>query len=263
MINIKPCLLFLLISITIPLKAQQNLFRGNNNHVAPPQPNAPTPANALDFDGVDDRVSGTNDDKFKLSSGTIEGWIKTSNAGTSYCAIFGKTFAYMAFLFNNELIIYDWGAATNRSTGVLLNDNTWHHIAFTFNSGVNNGTLIYIDGVLRLTTTMSILSQEHFFTIGASVPTYGQFYKGSIDDVRVWNVQKTQSEIQNNMNKELIGNESGLIAYYTFNQGSAGGNNTAISTILDKTSNALNATLSGFTKNGATSNFVIGKVPSN
>ena len=219
-------------------------------------------SNGLNFDGVNDRVISTNDVKFQISVGTIEGWIKTGNAGSNYRGAFGKTFAYFLFLYNNELIIYDWGALVNRSTGITLNDNTWHHIAMSFNSGVTNGTLIYIDGILKSTTTMTIKSQEHPFTIGSSVDPYVQFYNGSIDDVRVWNVIRTQTEILDNMNAELLGSETGLVAYYPLNQGIAAGDNTTIAAVTNKSANALNGTLTNFTKTGETSNFVIGKVPS-
>jgi len=64
------------------------------------------------------------------------------------------------------------------------------------------------------------------------------------------------------MNTELLGTETGLVAYYPFNQGIAGGNNTAITTVTDKTANALNGTLTNFSLSGATSNFVVGKVQS-
>ena len=106
-------------------------------------------SNGLNFDGVNDRVISANDAKFQITVGTIEGWIKTGNAGSNYGGAFGKTFAYYLYLYKNELITYDWGALVNRSTGITLNDNSWHHIAMSFNSGVSNGTLIYIDGVLN------------------------------------------------------------------------------------------------------------------
>ncbi|MFN9688384.1 MAG: LamG domain-containing protein, partial [Bacteroidota bacterium] len=219
-------------------------------------------SNGLNFDGVDDRVFSTNDVKFQISVGTIEGWIKTGNAGSSYRAAFGKHRAYCLYLYDNTLAIYDWGGAANRSTGITLNDNTWHHIAMTFKSGVTNGTLIYIDGVLKMTTTMTILNQVDPFIIGSTIDPYGQYYNGSIDDVRVWNVIRTQTEILDNMNTELLGSETGLVAYYPLNQGIAAGDNTAISTVTNKSANALNGTLTNFAKTSATSNFVIGKVPS-
>ena len=219
-------------------------------------------SNGLNFDGVNDRVFTTNDVKFQVNVGSIEGWIKTGNGGSSYRAAFGKHRAYCLYLYDNTLAIYDWGGVANRSTGITLNDNTWHHIAMTFNSEVTNGTLIYIDGVLKLTTTMTILSQVDPFIIGSSIDPYGQFYNGSIDDVRVWNVIRTQTEIQDNMNTELLGSETGLVAYYPLNQGIAAGDNTAIATVTDKSANALNGTLTNFAKTGATSNFVVGKVQS-
>ena len=219
-------------------------------------------SNGLNFDGVDDLVISTNDVKFQINVGTIEGWIKTGDAGSSYRAAFGKHSAYCLYLFNNVLAIYDWGGGANRSTGITLNDNTWHHIAMAFKSGVTNGTLIYIDGVLKLTTTMTILNQVDPFIIGSSIDPYGQFYNGNIDDVRVWNVVRTQTEIQDNMNTELLGSETGLVAYYPLNQGIAEGDNTTIATVTNKSANTLDGTLTNFTKTGETSNFVIGKVPS-
>ena len=82
-------------------------------------------SNGLNFDGVNDRVISTNDVKFQISVGTIEGWIKTGNAGSYYRGAFGKHRAYCLYLYNNTLAIYDWGVAANRSTGITLNDNTW------------------------------------------------------------------------------------------------------------------------------------------
>jgi gliding motility-associated-like protein len=59
-----------------------------------------------------------------------------------------------------------------------------------------------------------------------------------------------------------VGNETGLIAYYNFNQGIAGGSNTAITTVQNLTSTAnLNATLTNIAKTGASSNFVAGVWP--
>jgi hypothetical protein len=60
------------------------------------------------------------------------------------------------------------------------------------------------------------------------------------------------------MSNELIGNETGLVAYYNFNQGVPAGDNTGINTLSDKTSNSYNGTLNNFALNGTTSNWVSG-----
>lgn len=54
------------------------------------------------------------------------------------------------------------------------------------------------------------------FRIGAH--GNGEAYMdGKIDDVRVWNVARTQEEIAANMNRELVGNEPGLVGYWKMN----------------------------------------------
>ena len=63
---------------------------------------------------------------------------------------------------------------------------------------------------------------------------------GQIDDVSIWNVARSQSEIQNNMHKILNGDESNLVAYYPFDHTSG----TALS---DRTTNDNDGTLKNMT----------------
>jgi hypothetical protein len=113
---------------------------------------------------------------------------------------------------------------------------------------------------------LDTVTNNSFPSIAGNVPismgawANGRFFNGVMDEVRIWNVARTQSEIQSNMNSELAGTETGLVAYYPFNQGIAAGNNTAISNVIDKTPNARNGVLYNFAKTGTTSNFVAGKV---
>jgi len=89
----------------------------------------------------------------KISTGTIEAWVKTTNPGSSYRGIVTKAFAYSLYLRDNVLIAYDWANSASLSTGVSLNDGNWHHVAFTFQDGVVNGSKIYIDGIAKGTYT--------------------------------------------------------------------------------------------------------------
>ena len=214
--------------------------------------------NGLNFDRASDYILVNNSDAFKINVGTVEAWIKASNANSSYCGIVAKPDAYSLFLHDNVLMIYDWGSGGIKTTGVNLGDNLWHHIAVSFNSGVNNGTFVYVDGVLKLTTKYTVLNQNSALVIGAGAITGGQGFTGNIDDVRIWNTARTQSQIQAVMNSELLGTELGLVAYYNFNQGIAGGTNTGISTLKDLTSNAKDGNLNGFALTGAVSNWVDG-----
>jgi cysteine-rich repeat protein len=141
------------------------------------------------FDGVDDYVGIPNNAALQLSKGSLSAWIKTADAGSSYRSIFAKGNAYGLFLKDNVLISYDWGSASDRTTGVNLADNTWHHVVLSFDSGVTNGTKIYIDNVLSLTTTITVNDQLIASEIGRGGTNGGQaqLFNGLIDDVRIYN----------------------------------------------------------------------------
>jgi hypothetical protein len=80
---------------------------------------------------------------------------------------------------------------------VSLNDDTWHHVAITFDSGVADGGSFYVDGAYVNSLTMTVNSQAQGLVIGAgNNPSSTQFFKGIIDDARVYNKILTPSEIQ-------------------------------------------------------------------
>ena len=114
----------------------------------------------------------------------------------------------MIFLNNNKVSLYDWGTSTERVTNVSVNNNTWRHIALTFQSGVINGTKVYIDGVLVLTTTISVFSQSSNIEIGngGSASTV-QFFTGSIDSVGLFDSILTEPEVILLRDTGLAGNE--------------------------------------------------------
>jgi hypothetical protein len=89
-----------------------------------------------------------------------------------------------------------------------------------------------------------------------SRPGGAQYFNGLMDEVRVWSEARTQCEIQNNMNISLTGPQTNLTADYNFNNGTAGGNNTGVTTLADNSGSGFAGTLTNFTLNGATSNWV-------
>ncbi|HEY4417247.1 MAG TPA: LamG-like jellyroll fold domain-containing protein, partial [Verrucomicrobiae bacterium] len=117
-----------------------------------------------------------------------------------------------------------------------VNDGLWHQGAFVVDAG---GGHLYLDGVLKQTVAWT-------GTPGASTTTNpivlglypgDSYYSGQLDEVSVWNVALTQSQIQTYMHQALIGTETGLVDYYQLNEG-AGTN------IYDATVNADTGTFS-------------------
>ncbi len=207
--------------------------------------------NALDFDGANDKVIIGNNASVQLSTGTVECWIQTSNAGASYRGLIVKPFAYGLYLKDNELIMYHYNVG-EYFTGIFLNDNSWHHLAYSFAPGTNNSKL-YLDGSLVFTNTTGVVNQNSSLVVGAGGDFVGQDFTGKMDGVRIWNTVRSETEISANRNNEITTGSSLVSAYY-FNQGIAGGNNTAITSLTDAKSTN-NGTLQNFALTGTTSNF--------
>ncbi len=119
--------------------------------------------------------------------------------------------------------------------------NTWTHLAGVFYANPDpqiyggDNWYIYIDGVLDNTDLHSgpLTSEEQTWIGGVSRPSgandgqYYQCWNGKIDDVRIWNVARTQPEIEQNMYTVFtpsIPNDraipTNLIGYWTFEAGS-------------------------------------------
>jgi len=221
----------------------------------------PGPREAMNFDGGNDVIIAPNSSTLQLSSGTVEAWIRTTNAGSSWRGIFTKQYAYGVFLADNHLAVYDWSSFTPIGTGIYPNDGQWHHIAMTFNSGVTNGSSIYYDGAFVTNFTMAVSSQGVAPAVGGGSDDIAgyQSFAGDIDEVRVWNTIRTGSEISTYKNCDVAAS-SGLVLNYRFNEGNAGGTNTAMTKVADYSGRNNCGNLYNMALTGASSNFVTGAI---
>ncbi|MFA6192358.1 MAG: LamG domain-containing protein [Sulfurimonas sp.] len=95
--------------------------------------------------------------------------------------------------------------------------NKWQHFAFTFDASNGAGTL-YKNGVaLASKSAMSLPATFGDFVAGKAF-TSGLSQQFALDEVRVWNIARTGAEIKASMNHQLEGNETGLLAYYNFDE---------------------------------------------
>lgn len=108
---------------------------------------------------------------------------------------------------------------------------------------------IYTDGVLRGTNdigaTYSITYNTVNLMIGADPDKNGvgnppYYYEGTIYKASVWNVALSESQILQYYNKELVGNETGLVSAWDFNWSSP-------NTLFDKSVNKFNGTMYNIT----------------
>ncbi|KAJ3270731.1 hypothetical protein HDV01_007487 [Terramyces sp. JEL0728] len=98
-------------------------------------------------------------------------------------------------------------------------DGNWHHYAASYNSttGIKS---IYVDGkVYKITNCTSsagpLLIQGGNLILGNAI--YPGGFEGWYDEVRIWSVERTQLQLQQNMNIPLNPqNELDLVSYHTF-----------------------------------------------
>lgn len=161
---------------------------------------------------------------------TMEAWIKfdrfaDTNAwtplfyksnGTSNQTTYGLWLHSSGFL---QLDSSDGSYQAIATANGTIGTGQWYHVAGVIDR--NTGVMkIYIDGVERASgavRTTSAVSNTNSLLIGRSLEYYVNL-EGTIDEVRLWNVARTASEIAAGRDAELAGNEAGLAAYLKANE---------------------------------------------
>ncbi|GEQ87180.1 hypothetical protein ULMS_26880 [Patiriisocius marinistellae] len=220
----------------------------------------------LHFDGVDDYTELINGASYVNGSNTITmaGWFYTDELiyGSGMMSIRGGGTGagemYLIQLNDGTVecrVITSSGLHQVVGPAGTIQAGVWQHIAWVFNETTVE---LFVDGVSIGSSAASgtFQSTDRPFTVGKCLQAGFNFiFKGRADEVSLWNIALTATEIQNMMADELVGDESGLQIYYKFNQGTPGGNNTNITQLFDisndtnKHSDLLNFALMGNTSN--------------
>ena len=180
---------------------------------------------ALLFDGIDDvAVTGS---PVSWPSGTsaltVEAWINPFDvSGVLFRGIAenGVGFWFTLQSYDNSVVTLTIsnGPTSSASTpsGSAVVDR-WDHFAGTY------------DGVtLRVYRNGELVGEDDHDSggpIGLAYPVVigmrggAGTFPGVIDEVRIWNVVRTESEISTWMNRPLTGSEPGLLGYWRFNEG--------------------------------------------
>jgi hypothetical protein len=185
---------------------------------------------------------------------TYEAWFKANaNVGINRAIISkGVTTNYAASILleaGTGKIVGEFYTGTSLKTIkslIAYNDNAWHHVAYTYDGA---SIKLYMDGALEATlaATGAVFSPTQDFTIGKYSASNAYNFWGSIDEVRVWNTARTQTQISSNLYTELLGNETNLQAYYNFNDAAYNGSGQLVVNKCTTTG----AVLNGYTEGDA------------
>jgi hypothetical protein len=99
---------------------------------------------------------------------------------------------------------------------------TWYHLAGTFDG---HTMTVFADGVAIESSKVSgppyIDKSDLFIGNGDPEFSFGEYFHGSLDEIRIWNVARSPEEIKAAMSTPLTGKEDGLVAYWNFDDDTA------------------------------------------
>lgn len=181
-----------------------------------------------------------------LPTRTIEAWVNIGAlpATRSFILTLGDPSSYQSEI---------WVLNSNGTLQIGSSDNfvtipgppvgVWMHIATVFQYTTTTAWyFIYTNGIYATNLLQPDVDAKGRPLLlgqpGAGVT--GANFTGTIDECRIWNITLTQSQIAQTMSRSLVGNESGLVGYWRFDEGSG-------STTADSTVDGLTMTLTNIT----------------
>ena len=242
---------------------------------------AQSPGNALAFDGSSDFVYTVNSPTNVVNSTstlnatkiTIEVWVYWTPASAT-------TVHFISGRYTENFEIHTAGGSGANGirfipvAGVYLDVentlpfNTWTHLAMVYdpaNATESERAKTYINGVrvayikrgTNPTSKALFSNSATRLNVGSRYSDVTQYhFKGKIDEFRLWNTARTDAQVLADMQNEVDPTTTGLVVYYNFNHGTAGGTNTGLNSLNNLVSDNFNGTLSSFALTGTTSNWV-------
>lgn len=172
---------------------------------------------------------------------TVEAWIRIPNVKGTKTIVCWKNVtsnadAVLFRIYDEKLQFGEWISSRWRTveSAASIRANEWTHVAVT-----RKGTTAkcYVNGVLSgESSSMSNTPQSvtDRLTIGAITTTPSESFVGYIDEVRIWDVERSAVQIASSYLTELTGAEGGLAGYWQLDENAG-----------DKSTNGRNGTVTG------------------
>ncbi len=167
----------------------------------------------LSLDGSDDWVNVPN--LVLPGDFTVEAWVKLSPGISAVDALIGQEGGGPDInFFGGKARLYSATAPFDVVVaGTTMQANTWVHVAIS-RSGTSLS--LYLNGLLDGTGTWS--GSLPVQALGRGNQSALGYLEGELDEVRVWSVARSGSEINANYNQSVASGSTGLAAYWTFNE---------------------------------------------
>jgi hypothetical protein len=182
--------------------------------------------NALTLNGTSNYAEAQNSASLDIGGSglTLAFWLKvtSTSSGLDYAVVakpwYGTTMASPTYQYGveysnsgNKTLDFSFGDPNGARHGpfrMTPATGVWTHAAFTFDGNAVKG---YLDGVQVLSTADSGIIQPRGNSLRVGVDgQYKQFFKGSLDDLRIYGRALTQAEIQSLM-QAAVGHGPGAV----------------------------------------------------
>jgi hypothetical protein len=190
---------------------------------------ATQPVHVLDLAGTNGWVELPPNIFNDLDQATVEAWVKWRSVAQRRGRFFsyGERFADTGIQADPDGDLFFFiqdseKGVQNLSVPGAIRTNEWYHIAAVSGLG---GMKLFLDGAVIATNaypgSFSAIKNGTRFRLGRSVVDDEDPVNGQLAEVRVWSVGRTESQIRDNMFRQLTGNEADLVGLWDFERAAA------------------------------------------
>ena len=156
---------------------------------------------------------------------TFEAWVATPSVTGGCLTIAGKDYKHawwVGICAGNQLRSFLKGASSSRTQGFVDPNNYWNHVAVVFDGSTRKH---YVNGELVATwpETGPLTTSNAPLEIGNDVSFTAISYPWSVDEVRLWKVARSESQIRSTINVPIHAAMPGLVAVWNFDGSPAPG----------------------------------------
>jgi hypothetical protein len=199
--------------------------------------------NSMDFDGINDKLMVFNSTTLDVKKHiTLEAWIKRMVDNQHETRIISKWEGNTGYelllstLKDSQSLEFRLPVGTLKSARPLATDR-WYHVAAVYDG---HEMQLFVNGKpdCSMLAHGYIQNTDYPLVLGKSSDENSSYFKGDIDDVRIWNIARTEAEILENFSSRIPEDEEGLVGYWTMSEGCS-------FTTCDKSASGNSAYLSG------------------
>lgn len=226
---------------------------------------------AISFGGTNAYVTFGNNTNLRQAQFTIECWFMRTGAGTTTSTGTGGITNVVPLVTkgrgenDGSNVDMNWLLGVRASDTVLVADfeeitpgpspglnhpvigitplvrNVWYHGAATYDGATWR---LYLNGALEATLVVNRTPQNgsiQHAAIGSALTSTGAaqgFFRGVIDEVRVWSYARTQLQVQGSINQQITTPTAGLVARWGLNEGAG-------TSVSDNSGNFITGTITG------------------